>query len=102
MTSDEESSASSFSTFLEMKTFETGCWKRGMLAFHLMELFRLKLRDLFEVIILITLTSGQIFVPCRFLGYRVLNDDSLLSFLVNLLKLLLTYFLIQRDLNIRY
>jgi len=59
-----------------------------MLAFHLMELCRLKLKDLFKDVIFIILTSDQIFIPCQFLGYRVLNDVNLLNVLVNLLKFL--------------
>jgi hypothetical protein len=74
-----------------METFESVCWKMDMLALHLKEFCLLKLKNLFFII----LTSGQILVPCQFLGYRVLNDANSLKFLVNLLKLLLTYFLIS-------
>jgi hypothetical protein len=48
MTTDEESSTSPFFTFLQMETFESGCWKRDMLAFHVMELRGLKLKDLLK------------------------------------------------------
>ena len=39
-----------------------------MLAFHLMELCRLKLMDLFKAIILITLTSDQSFCSLSIFG----------------------------------
>jgi hypothetical protein len=85
-----------------MGTFESGYWKSDILAFHPMELCHLKLNDLFKAKTLIILTSGQIFISCQFLGYRFLNDANLLKFLVNLFKLLLTYFLMRRDLHVRY
>jgi len=45
MTTDEESSAStSFSAFLQVETFDSGCWKRDMLAFHLLGLCHLQLK----------------------------------------------------------
>jgi hypothetical protein len=85
-----------------METFELERWKRDMLAFYLMEFCRLKLKDLFKAVIFIILTLGQILVPCQFWGYRVLNYVNLPTFLANLLKLLLTYFIMQRDSHVRY
>jgi hypothetical protein len=38
MTTDEKSSSSLFFYVLTDGKFESGCWKRDMLAFHLMEL----------------------------------------------------------------
>jgi len=73
MTTDEESSASHFFAFLLIETFDSGCWKREMLAYHLMGLCHLKLKDLFKDVIFIILTSGQIFIPRQFFSYQVLK-----------------------------
>lgn len=82
MITDEESSASPFFfVFLHMETFESGCWKRGMLAFHLMGLCHLKLKDLFKDTIFIILASGQIFTPRQFFGFRLINDANSLTFM---------------------